>query len=117
MCTARSLTVCHACPPPAMHAPLPRMPPATHPPPAMHAPLPCTPPAMHTPCHAHPCHTCPPAMHTPCHACPPATHAPPPWTEFLTHASENITLPQLRWRAVNIHVSVNFIELIYANCL
>ena len=21
---------------------------------------------------------------------------PPPWTEFLTHASENITLPQLR---------------------
>ena len=32
----------------------------------------------------------------------PARHAgippPPPWTEFLTHASENITLPQLRYR-------------------
>ena len=24
----------------------------------------------------------------------------PPWTEFLTHASENITFPQLRMRAV-----------------
>ena len=69
--------------------------------------------AMHTPCHAHPsprmhtmpcmapCHACSPATHTPCHICPPATHAPlqctsPLWTEFLTNASENITLPQLR---------------------
>ena len=24
-------------------------------------------------------------------------HHPPPWTEFLTHASENNTLPQLCW--------------------
>ena len=24
----------------------------------------------------------------------------PPWTEFLTHASENITFPQLMLRAV-----------------
>ena len=91
----RPLTTAH---PPATHAPLPRMPhchacpPAMHasPPhaclpamyaPAMHAPLPCTPTATHT---------------SPCHAHPPAVHAPPPWTEFLTHASENITLPQLR---------------------
>ena len=75
-------------------------------------PVGCVPPA-HWPylvvsaMHA-PCHTCPPAMHAPLlpcmppphHACPlprmpPAMHA-PLWTEFLTHASENITLPQLR---------------------
>ena len=87
--TAHSLTVsrsiCHACPchtcPPAMHTPLPCMPPpctppATHTHPAMHIPPPCMP---------HP------NMHIPCHTCPPY-----PWTEFLTHASENITLPQLR---------------------
>ena len=103
-----------------MHVPLPCMPPCHACP-----PLPCMPhppchtcPAMHAPCHAHPlpcmppnhacppCHACPlpcrlprhaypPAMHAPCQACPPARHA-PPWTEFLTHASENITLPQLR---------------------
>ena len=75
-------------------------------------------PATDAPCHAHPLST-----HTPCHACPPpphmpptmhtpATHAPMPhiytlpctppamhaplWIEFLTHACENITLPQLR---------------------
>ena len=69
-------------------------------------PLPCTPP-----CHAHN-H----AMHTPhsphmpliCHACPLfATHAPfpsprmpPPRTEFLTQACENITFPQLLLRTV-----------------
>ena len=56
-------------------------------------------------CHARgvpPCPARPPAMHAPLsHTCPPppATHAPPspcmspPWTEFLTHTSENITLP------------------------
>ena len=27
-----------------------------------------------------------------------------PWTESLTDACENITFPQLRWRAVIIHV-------------
>ena len=27
---------------------------------------------------------------------------PPLWTEFLTHACENITFPQLRWRSVKI---------------
>ena len=47
--------------------------------------------------HMRPYHTC-----TPCHACPPAMHAPlpcmPPWREFLTHTSENITLPQLHCR-------------------
>ena len=26
--------------------------------------------------------------------CPGSRHPPPPWTEFLTHACENITLPQ-----------------------
>ena len=90
---------CHACPschaytychawPPAMHAPLPCMPPC-------HAcPLACT-LTMHTPCHAWPpchvcplpcmppCHTCPHhayplAMHAPCHACSRATYAPSP---------------------------------------
>ena len=76
---------CHACPP-AMHAP-------------HHAcPLPCMPPAMHAlPCHAHP-----PPQTPPCHACPlpcmpPLPNmSPPPWTEFLTHTCDNITLQQLR---------------------
>ena len=96
----------HACPPscmsptmhvpPAMHSPLPHtpchaFPPGMHALPTMHAPLPCT--APHHTCplpHTLPCHT------SPCHACPPATHAPPLWTEFLKHASENITLCHLR---------------------
>ena len=57
-------------------------------------------PATLTPCHAHPCcHACPL-----CHAHPSTMHAPtthiPLWTEFLTHACENITFPQLRWRPV-----------------
>ena len=83
---------------PSMHSPS-----AMHACPAMHAPLPHMPPAMYTPCHTHPCHACPhchtcplathtpyhahplpcmpPAMHVPCYACPlsympPATHAP-----------------------------------------
>ena len=46
-------------------------------------PLPCTPP-----CHAHPL----PGT-SPCHARSLATHA-PLWTEGMTHACENITLPQ-----------------------
>ena len=86
----------HACPTPGMHAPL-----ATQPL-AMHTPLPHMPPGhappplgTHTPGHTHPPWACTP----PRHACPPAMHAPlamhtPLWTEFLTHASENITLPQ-----------------------
>ena len=51
----------------------------------------CPPP--HTPpYHALvPCHACPLPHIPPCHTCPP-----PPWTEFLTHASENITFPELR---------------------
>ena len=50
---------CHACPPPAMHDPLPRTPPSNH----THMS-----PTTHTPCHTCPlCHTCP---H---HAC---THLP-----------------------------------------
>ena len=40
-------------------------------------PLPCMPPSPCTP------------------PLPPAMHAPPLWTEFLTHACENVTLPQL----------------------
>ena len=95
----------------AMHAPLPHMPPyhacapcytcppATHKhpwhahllpymPPAMHALLPCTPPAIHAPL--------PHISPLPC--MPPLPPPPPPWTEFLTHASENITLPQLHCR-------------------
>ena len=40
----------------------------------------------------------PPLPHTPCHACPPPhtphPHPPPPETEWLTYASENITLHQ-----------------------
>ena len=54
------------------------------------------------------CHACPPLHHT----CPPfTTHAPPfaahaPQTEFLTHACENITFPQLLLRAVNKDVLV-----------
>ena len=56
----------------------------------MHAPCHARLPAMHAPCRAcpPPNHACPPAMHAPCHACP-------LWTEFLTDASENITLRQL----------------------
>ena len=29
---------------------------------------------------------------------------PPLWTEFLTHACENITFPQLRYRTVKMQV-------------
>ena len=67
----------HTCPPSTMHAPNHACPP--------HRMLPAT---MHVP---------PATTHAPPrnHACPPAmTHSPPPRTEFLTHASENITLPQ-----------------------
>ena len=62
------------------------------------------PPATHAPCHA-----CPPALHTPlpcmppCHTCPLPCMLPPPppqWTEFLTHACENITFPQLLLQTV-----------------
>ena len=85
---------CHACPlpctPPVMHTPppctsLPHIPPQPHTPPAMHAPL-----------------QCPSLPHT-----PPAIHAPtmytPLWTEFLTHACENITFPQLLlWTVITL---------------
>ena len=47
-----------------------------------------------------PRHVLPPVMHAPCHARSPATHAPPLWTEFLTHACENITFPHLLLRTV-----------------
>ena len=73
---------CHACPLKPTH------PCHAHPPPRM-------PPAMYAPCHTCPPIPCmPPTMHAPYHACPPAMHT-PLWTEFLTHASEKITLPQL----------------------
>ena len=87
---------CHTCPP-AMHAPPP------HTPPCHTCPLPCMPPHhTHTPA-THAPLTCTPP---PCHTCPqPCTHplpctSPPPWTEFLTHACENITFPQLLLRTV-----------------
>ena len=125
MHTAHSFTVCHTRPPPCMQPfpathvphhphPLPHILPATHPPchtcpPTSHA---CPPPhiqpspAMHTPCHVYPMPCMPPVMHAPLPHTPPALHAPTPckppamhipslWTEFLTHASENVTLPQL----------------------
>ena len=39
--------------------------------------------------------------HVTCKACwDTAPNPPPPWTEFLTHACENITFPQLLLRAV-----------------
>ena len=85
---------CHTSPPPCMH-------PATHTlsmhtPPAMHAslphtPLPCKPSTMHTPWP----HMPPTATHA-----PPATYAQPLWTEFFTHAWENITFPQLLLQTV-----------------
>ena len=74
--TTRSLTlsrsICQGvCVP--THTPLPLRAP-------YHAyPLPCTPPH----------HTCPLPCMPPC-------HTPSPWTEFLTHPCENITLPQHR---------------------
>ena len=91
MRTARSLTVsrniCHPRPP---RTP----PPAMHTPPAMHALLSCTPPT-------------PPTTHTPSPGMPPAmppspitTHA-PPRTETLTHATQNITLPQASFAGGN----------------
>ena len=102
------LIVSHAHSPFATHGP----PFATHAPFTTHVPLhhtcprqPCMPPSNHT-CppayHAHPLAT----MHAPWqpytspinHTCPPATtHAPPPPpVNRITHACENITLPQLR---------------------
>ena len=41
---------------------------------------------------------------------PHPTPHPPPWTEFLTHACENITFPQLRLRTVNINWSLIVIQ-------
>ena len=38
------------------------------------------------------------------------TPPPPPWTEFLTHACENITIPQLRLQMVII-LSKEFLQL------
>ena len=35
----------------------------------------------------------------------------PLWTEFLTHACENITFPQLLLRTVKIYLSVRFLCL------
>ena len=118
ICTAHSLTVSHRIlhMPPCNHAhPLPcnhACPPTTH--------APCNHAHPWQP-HTHPCQqpctspwqpcTPPATMHTPWQPCtPPGNHAhvlatthapiwqprmPPLWTEFLTHASENITLPQL----------------------
>ena len=106
---------CHAFPPaihtpPVMYTPC-HSHPATHTP-ATHAPCHAHPPATYTLCHADPLPCTLPTMHTPLPRMPPAMHAPLPhmprhhvhhpamhvtlWTEFLTHASEKITLLQLR---------------------
>ena len=38
--------------------------------------------------------------------------SPPPWAEFLAHACENITFPQLRLQTVSmVHRMLNFINL------
>ena len=50
-------------------------------------------------CHAHP-HACHPTHMPSHHACPPLPRMPLLWTEFLTHACENITFPQLLLRTV-----------------
>ena len=98
---------------PAMHTPSHKHPPA------MHAPLPS--PAMHAPCNA--CHPlpCMPslAMHAPLPCMPsPAMHVAPAmyaipchtsplWTEFLTHACENITFRQLLLQTVKNSCSIS----------
>ena len=43
----------------------------------------------------------PPGPGTPWEQTPPPDQAPPLWTEFLTHASENITLPQTSFAGGN----------------
>ena len=77
----------------AMHTPQPCMPPVTSPP-ATHAweqtPSEQTPLGVDTPLRADPQTRHPPGADTP------QEQTSPLWTEFLTHASENITLPQLR---------------------
>ena len=84
---------CHACPPPCMHPCHACSLPCYACPPAMHAPLPhtptlpCMPPTL---THTWPLHYTYAALH---HACP-------LWTDFLTHACENITFPQLLLRTV-----------------
>ena len=67
---------CHVCPP-AMHAPLPHMPPCHTCPPCM--PPPCTPLTMHAPLPSMP----PPLPRMPPQPCMPPGHACPlpPWTE------------------------------------
>ena len=53
----------------------------------------------------HPLDTCKACRDTTCNACWEITHLPPPpaplWTEFLTHTSENITLPQTSFAGGN----------------
>ena len=82
----------HTHPPTTMHTPnhacprQPRMPPCSHtcPPATMHAPVqPCMPPSGNHTCPCSGNHTCPPPCMPPNHACP------PPWTEFLIHASDS----------------------------
>ena len=118
---------CHTCPLPTTH---------TH----CHAhPLPHMPACQtHAACHAHvPYHTCHPAIHACLPHMPPAmhmsptTHAPLPcmlppllcvsphmpltpllWTEFLTHACENTTFPQLLLQTVTPHKSAPLSRLV-----
>ena len=78
-CCSGNLSVNARPPSPTMHAP------TTTPPQLPHMPPPRITPAMHAPCTPS-CHTCPPHL----------------WTEFLTHACENITFPQLLLRTVTI---------------
>ena len=110
---------CYAHPSTAKHVPCHAHPPATCAP-AIHAPrhtcpLPCMPPATHAPCHAHPCLPCtPPAMQSPSATLAPTMHA-PLWTEFLTHACENITFPQFRLRTVINRWNRVFLALLIGN--
>ena len=46
-------------------------------------------------------HTPPPGPGTPIRPDTPETRQPPPWTEFLTHATENITLLQTSFASGN----------------
>ena len=67
------------------------------------------PPTMHVPSaiHAHLCYAHPLTYMPPCHTCPlprtPLFHTcpPPTWTEGMTHACENITLPQTSFAGGN----------------
>ena len=89
---------------PAMHTPLPQMPPLPQMTPATHVPpLPYMPPVMHAPAMHAPCHACSLSCMPPCHIHPlPCMPLP---MDRMTDACENITFPQLLLRTVIIQPS------------